>query len=161
MDQINIKLNSSIELIEKQGNPIPRRIQDIPTFPYGDYEELKRSINSGEIIIQRFSNQYISAVFYLFASRFEKILLNVYTVVLPFLLLLPLGLVFLFSYYWLFLFIAFPICLRKIKVLYNSVVFRGSFHSELAFCFLFFLGQVCLTTNDYMRCYYWTRDNTS
>lgn len=77
------------------------------------------------------------------------------------LFILPIGsalLAFIYSWWWLLGVLSVFFMLGRSKRLYNRVICSAAFESELQFCFLYFVGQVCVTSADFKDSFYWARD---
>ena len=51
------------------------------------------------------------------------------------------------------------IALKGMKRVYNRTILTSALRSELTFCFLYFVGQVSLTTTDFRESLYWAKSN--
>lgn len=143
---------------EENGKTVPKNVIEIKGIPFMSYEAILNDWNRGKIIIQRFAFQYISSVFSVLATPFERNLQLMYTLgtfIAP-----VIAIILAIFYSWWFIFgIVSPFFFMKWnKSLYNGVIFRSAVQSELIFCFLYYLGQISLTTSDYSTSYYWNKE---
>jgi hypothetical protein len=149
-------LRDVVSGLRSKWGAFPERIADIPGFPYSTFAELRTAIESRAVLLQRFSFEYGSSIFALVATKAEQAYLRFLSVVGFGGPLLGLVLAFTVRWWWLIPGILTPfVVMREYKKVYNSVIYRAALGSELAFCFLYRVKQVCLTAPDHQGSVYW------
>jgi hypothetical protein len=163
LDNIHTAEKKIMELIEnfkQKDKIIPVTVGTIPDFPFGKFEELSQAILSRKILIQRFAFEYLAWLLKILASPVEKFLSNFYIALSIIGPAISIILVFIYSWWWLFGIVVFPICMSKNKHLYNKVIVSSAVSSEVIFCFLYYIRQISLTSLDYSTTYYWGQEGT-
>jgi hypothetical protein len=149
-------LREVIEDLRRKWGAFPERISEIPNLPYADFASLRAAITQRHVVLQRFSSEYGSTVFGLFAQPAERAYVKFISFVGFAAPIIGLVLAFAVSWWWVIPGILTPIfVIREHKKIYNGVIYRGAFSSEQGFCFLYRVGQVCLTSPDYRNSLYW------
>lgn len=157
-DSLDEKVAEMVVGLRAKGHPIPQTIAAIPEFPCRTFDELQKALESGRLLLQRFSSDFDNSTFSIFATGGERLLAKHYmvgTVLIP---IASVILVFMYSWWWLFGIAFLVIGFKKTKSLYNSVILRAAFSSETIFCYLYFIRQVSVSTPDYQQTYYWKSD---
>lgn len=138
-------LSALIERLAESGQDVPTSVSNLPDFPYPDFSSLMADFKVDAAWLLRFSYAMDPSLLSLLGSGKLKLKSNIG-------LLLAYGgpivtLVFCFVVSWWFL-IAIPVSIywgmSLTKQAYNSAIFDAAFSDELAFCFLYFIGQVSL-----------------
>lgn len=141
--------------LQDKGHKIPETISNIPDFPYLDFKVMSDDILSGKMLIQRFGYNCNVTIFDLFSTPFDRFMnwcfIAMYTLVPLIFIIMSV----VYSWWFLFGVLSIYFGMSKSKKLYNKVIFRWAIQSETIFCFLYFTGQICLTTTDYNHSYYW------
>ena len=149
---------SMIEGLRQDGRLAPKSVIEIPGFPYPTFEALQQAVLSRKMHLQRFSFHYESDVFTLLASSTERFINNTYLMTMMISPVAAIVLGYLHSWWWLLAAVAGLITGSKgMKRVYNRVILSSALGSELEFCYLYFLGQVCLTTTDFRQSLYWKK----
>lgn len=134
-----------IETLNEQGKGIPKRLDQIEGLPYQNFSDLLDDVKSGEARILRFAYEMDSSVSSIFALPHDNFLTNLGFFVAYGGVLASLVCSILYSW-WLL--IAAPMMFvmgtKMTKKAYNNVIFNGAFSSEIAFCFLYFIGQISI-----------------
>jgi hypothetical protein len=151
----NSKILQIADRMRKKGKPIPAGVHEIPDFPYPSFESLREALRHGKVLLQRFSVNYDSGIFNLFATPIQRSLNTLYFTLGALLPLTSVILAFVYSWWWLAGAVSLFVALGRSKKLYNRVILSAAMSSELFFSFLYFTGQVCVTTSDFTKSYYW------
>lgn len=141
--------------LEKKGKIIPKKLNEISDVPFRSYESLIDQFNQGNIIVKRFAFEYLSGIFNLLSTPFERSMQMVYTFGAFGLPLISIALAIFHSWWWLLGGMSPIFFLSWNKKLYNVVILRSAISSEVVFCFLFYIRQISITSSDYSRTYYW------
>lgn len=138
-------LNALIDELSKRGQNVPTSVSQLPDFPYSDFADLMAHFRTRAAWLLRFSYAMDPSLLSLLGSPALKLRSSIG-------MLLAYGgsvvaLVLCFVLSWWFL-VAIPICLfsgmSMSKNAYNRAIFDAAFSDEVAFCFLYFIGQVSL-----------------
>jgi hypothetical protein len=145
--------------LNEQGKGIPTQLDAIEDFPYHNFSDLLDDVKSGEARILRFAYVMDSSITSIFALPHDNFISNLGLFIGYGGILASLVCSFLFSW-WLLLFIpvAFVIGTNLTKKKYNSVVFNGAVSSEIAFCFLYFSGQISVDIPKHDEHYFYKRE---
>lgn len=147
-----------VDEMRKKGQSVPISVAEIPGFPFPTFSSLQAAIRDRRFLLQRFSVHFEANIFSLFASSMQKAANRLY---MAGLFVLPIGsvvLAFIYSWWWLLGVLSLFFVLGRSKRLYNRVIYSAAFESELQFCFLYFIRQVCVTSADFEESFYWQRD---
>ena len=155
--QRELALRPVIDGLRRKYGSFPERLVDIPNFPFSDFASLRKAVSEGRVRVQRFSFEYGSAIFDLFAEPAER----AYQTFTSFIGIAGpvVGIILAVTvrWWWLIPGLLTPILvMREKKKLYNAVIYRGALESELGFCFLYRVKQVSLASADYQSATYWT-----
>ena len=138
-------LSALIEGLGESDQDVPTSVSQLPDFPYSDFSSLMADFEVDVAWLLRFSYAMDPSLLSLLGSGELKLKSNLG-------LLLMYGgpvvaLVCCFVFSWWFL-IAIPVSfswgMSLTKQAYDSAIFRAAFSDEIAFCFLYFIGQVSL-----------------
>ena len=147
------------DALRAKGHPIPKAIAEIPGFPCRTFDDLQDALEVGRLLLTRLSFNYDHITFRLIATGGERVRANLYMYGTILITIASVVLAVMYSWWWLFgvavLFIGF----RKTKSLYNRVIFRAASSSETIFCYLYFSGQVSVSTPDNQQSFYWKSDD--
>lgn len=146
-----------VDEMSKKGQSIPTSIAAIPEFPFPTFSALQAALRDRRFLLQRFSVHFEANIFSLFASSTQKAANKLY---MAGLFVLPIGsvvLAFIYSWWWMLGVLSLFFVLGRSRRLYNRVIYSAAFESELQFCFLYFIGQVCVTSADFNESFYWQR----
>jgi hypothetical protein len=140
--------------LEKKGQTVPKTVSEIPNFPYQSYQSLKDELNVRKVLLQQFtmSNQQIFNLFATSQFQFKMTFCSIALWLFP-ISLIAISVVY--SLWLLLLFFIFPILIGKSRRIYNQALFSAALSSELNFCVLFFLNQICLTSIDFKHYFSW------
>ena len=148
-------VSTFVDRMRQKGHEIPRRVGEIAGLPYSTHESLRRDAFAGKVHVHRMLASQNADVFTLFSSSSDKMLLNVYMVMMFGGPIVSLVLCFVHSWLWLIGVVTFPVIgLRIMKRLYNQVILRAALSSELAFCFLYFGGKIAVSSADFSESYH-------
>ena len=125
-----------------KGYQIPRRVKNIPEFPFESYDELLHAAKTGEVILLRFSFEPSSVIFSRCATAFERFLMTAYGALTYLAPIIAIALGFFFSWWFLIGALLSFLFISAGKKLFNRVIFRSAFEAEPVFCFLYFGGQI-------------------
>jgi hypothetical protein len=163
--RIESEILSIVNQNRRAGRVIPTDISSITGLPFSDYSTLLAQILAGQVLLQRFSFEYVRRVYDILASPIEACLLSLYSVWCPMIavfviIALSVTVGALQSWWWLLLLLLIPYCIRmflgRAKNIYNHVILRSATQSELAFCFLYVARQVSIVDTETRETYYWT-----
>ena len=152
------KIADIVDGFEAKGRVIPRVVGKLPDFPYTTFDALTQAFKQGAVLLQRFKYEINIELFETFATSFERFWFNAYT---PSLAVIPLGAIalgYFVSWWFLLLVVLVPLSMKWTKNLYNRVIFRAAFGSELIFCFLYYIGTVNVCKADGSKNYFWNID---
>jgi hypothetical protein len=145
--------------LREAGHSVPRTMADIPGLPYESIEALKSALRAGEVRLQRFSTAPSSSTLKLTGSPMEQRLATLYAASIWLLPILCIFLAIAKSAWWLIGCVVIPVvAFRATKRLYSRAVYRAALAGEEQFCFLYFLGEISLTSPDYRTSWYWRKD---
>ncbi|VVN40722.1 hypothetical protein [Pseudomonas fluorescens] len=147
-----------VDEMRKKGQFIPTSVATIPRFPFPTFSALQAALRDHSFLLQRFSVHFEANIFNLFASSMQQAANKLY---MASSFVLPIGsvaLAFIYSWWWLLGVLSLFLVLGRSKRLYNRVIYSAAFESELQFYFLYFVGQVCITSADFKESFYWERD---
>jgi hypothetical protein len=149
------KITILTDHFSKEGKNIPTTIAEIPNIPFQTFQEIQQALISHKILIQHFAFRYSPEYFDILANPFEKMLLTVYSKLALAITIIFAVLSFVYSWWCLLGILIYPVGMSKFKKMYNSIIYKSSFQSEIIFCFLYYVGQICLTTPNYSTDYHW------
>ena len=138
-------LRALIEGLAESGKDVPTSVSQLPDFPYSDFSSLMTDFKVEDAWLLRFSYAMDPSLLSLLGSGELKLKSNIGMLLAYGGPVVSLVLCFVFSWWFL---VAIPICLiwgmSLTKQAYNSAIFSAAFSDEIAFCFLYFIGQVSL-----------------
>lgn len=154
-------LNALIDGLSKSGQDVPTSVSQLPDFPYSDFSDLMADFKAEAAWLLRFSYAMDPSLLSLLGSRALKLKSNIGMLLAYGGPVVALVLCFVFSWWFL---VAIPICLSwgmsLTKKAYNSAIFDAAFSDEVAFCFLYFIGQVSLRILGTDGQFYYKQDDT-
>jgi hypothetical protein len=145
-------------LEEGKGYQIPRRVEDMPELPFETYEQLLQATKTGKITLLRFSFEPSTIIFSRCARAFERFLMTAYGALSYLTPVIAIALGYFISWWFLVGVLFYFSFISAGKKLFNRVIFRNAFTSESVFCFLFFSGQISVSTVDRNTQYYFNRE---
>lgn len=113
------------------------RVEDIEEIPVDNFEYLQDMFLQGNAIIRQMPARTSNTIFQLLASRSERWSFNIVSMLTYIIPLAGIVLAFVYSWWYLLLFIAPVITIPKSKKIYLRTVFRRCMLSEVIFCFAF------------------------
>ena len=136
-------LRDLTKTLNEQGKGIPTRLDEIEDFPYHNFSELLADVKSGDARIFRFAYVMDNSITSIFALPHDNFMSSLGLFIGYGGILASLACSYFFSW-WLLLVapMTFFVGTNMTKKAYNNVVFNGAVSSEIAFCFLYFTGQV-------------------
>jgi len=154
---IEQKLAQIRAALEGNGRFVPKTLAEIHGFPFDDFEHLKQLILSKKLMVQKFSFEYSPEVAELFFSKTE---IRVSSFVSYGYIIGPIVafiISFIFSWWFLILALLIPLYLSSVfKNIYKNALFRTAFSSESAFCFLYYIGQISIVSDNPKKIFFYT-----
>jgi len=159
-NEIEREIAQMADALETKRGRFPRRVGEIPgCFPYSNFKGLLLAFETKELLLQRFAYELLNFAFDTLATPSERFRMYVYGSSWIFIPLISLVLGYFASWWFILINLLILVFMSRAKKLYNRVIYRGAFDSELVFCFLYCTGQVCVTTADFEKTYYWSHEN--
>jgi hypothetical protein len=155
-DSTETKVQKVAMAMRLLGHDVPDDISDLPDFPPTTFAQLTNAIYTKRLILQRFQSLQLPLVEDMCTRPGEN---RPGCMSGPFMLgiLVIVVLASQISWWILLLLVVFiPASAKGAVKSYDSVVFRTALSSETAFCLLYRMGQVSVTSADYRRCCYWS-----
>lgn len=146
--------------LEAKGRIIPRRLSELPTLPYKDFNKLKEMLLARRVLIQKFKFSYYGWLLRLVSSpweRFQSTFFMGMTYIGPII-----AIVLCFSVSWWFLLAVIILPMKGMawtKKHYTNQICCAALLSETIFSFLFYMGQISITSIDFKDNYYWKADD--
>ena len=159
MDFDETLVSTIADSLREKGHDIPRRLDEIAGLPYSAHESLRQDALAGKVHVHRMLGSQNADVFTLLSRSSDKMLQNVYMMMMFGGPIVSLVLCFVQSWLWLIGVVAFPIIgTRSLKRLYNQVILRAALSSELAFCFLYGSGKIAVSSANFSDTYHAGKD---
>lgn len=149
-------LRQVIDGLRDKWGSFPVRLLELPGVPYPDFASLRAAVSAGQVLLQRFSFEYGPSIFSLFATPTDRTYVKFITFIGFAGPVVGIVLAFAVRWWWIIPGVFTPfLVLREHKKVYNRVIYRGALSSEIGFCFLYRVKQVCLTSPDNCTSLYW------
>jgi hypothetical protein len=158
-NEIEQKIAFLADTLETKHGHFPRSVGEVPGFPYSNFKDLLLAFETKELLLQRFAYELLNAAFEILATPSERFRMNVYSSSWIFIPIISLVLGYFTSWWFILINLLILVLMSRAKKLYNRVIYRGAFGSELVFCFLYRTGQVCVTTANFKKSYHWSDEN--
>ncbi|MBA3033571.1 MAG: hypothetical protein KKF85_06130 [Gammaproteobacteria bacterium] len=158
-DSIDTKMAKCVSVLQARGIVVPPRVEDIPEFPCNDFDHLQQQLRDHRLLLQRFSihrELWIEeAVTEPHQNSGAFPIGAVVTAVGA--MALAIGVSWWFLLALILALVQFMGYAKKASVTYDQKVLRAAASSESAFCILYRLNQINLTTPDYQTAWYWNK----
>ena len=158
-NEIEREIAQIADNLEAKYGRFPRSVDEIPGFPYSNFKDLLLAFETKELLLQRFTYELLNAAFDILATPSERFRMNIYGPSWMLIPIISIALGYFASWWFILINLLILVLMSRAKKLYNRVIYRGAFGSELVFCFLYRTGQVCVTTANFKKSYHWSDEN--
>lgn len=135
------ELELAMQRMKKADSNVPISLSGIPRFPFTDFSTMQSTIDAGRFAIAKFSFHQDLTILGLVSprSRFLYVASMVATYIIP---IASVVLAFTVSHWFWFGLLYFFVGARLTITIWKNSILRAAYHSELAFCLLFYTSKI-------------------
>lgn len=139
-----IALQEHISKLNSKNYSIPTKVEEITGFPFINFEEVHEKLANNDVQLLRFAFQTLGEIIESLNPTPQWTINLLITFLVP---LISICLAIFYSWWFVFGLLSFFVGVSKTKKLYNYTVFKAAMTNELAFCFLFYTGQISISNS--------------